>query len=52
MNADTHLDRQDITLGMTDGTKYTTRSTWGKEGDAMKLDVDRLTHPAWQGSHC
>ena len=34
---------------MTDGTKYKTRSTWGKEGDVLSLDIDPLTHPAWQG---
>ena len=34
---------------MTDGTEYKTRSTWGKEGDTLKLDVDPLTHPAWTG---
>ena len=36
---------------MTDGTSFATRSTWGKEGDTLKLEVDRLSHPAWtQGS--
>ena len=25
---------------MTDGTKYQTRSTWGKEGDTLHLDID------------
>ena len=34
---------------MTDGTKYETRSTWGKEGDVLQLDVDPKTHPAWVG---
>ncbi|PIR32006.1 MAG: 50S ribosomal protein L31 [Alphaproteobacteria bacterium CG11_big_fil_rev_8_21_14_0_20_44_7] len=37
---------------MTDGTEYETRSTWGKEGDTMRLDVDPKTHPAWnKGGH-
>ena len=36
---------------MTDGTEYKTRSTWGKEGDVLKLDVDPLTHPAWTGGN-
>ena len=26
-----------------------TRSTWGKEGDTMNLDIDPTTHPAWTG---
>ena len=25
---------------MTDGTKFETMSTWGKEGDTMSLDID------------
>ena len=36
---------------MTDGTEYKTRSTWGKPGDVLKLDVDPLTHPAWTGGN-
>lgn len=49
MKADTHPDYHTIKVVMTDGTSYETRSTWGKEGDEMRLDVDPLTHPAWQG---
>lgn len=49
MKADTHPDYHEITVVMTDGTEYKTRSTWGKEGDVMKLDIDCLSHPAWQG---
>jgi large subunit ribosomal protein L31 len=44
-----HPDYHTITVVMTDGTKYETRSTWGKEGDVMQLDVDPKTHPAWVG---
>ena len=25
---------------MTDGTEFETRSTWGKENDTLKLDID------------
>jgi large subunit ribosomal protein L31 len=25
------------------------KSTWGKEGDTMALDIDPLSHPAWTG---
>ena len=25
------------------------RSTWGKEGDTMSLDIDPTAHPAWTG---
>ena len=44
-----HPDYHTITVTMTDGTKYQTRSTWGKEGDNYILDVDPKTHPAWVG---
>ena len=44
-----HPDYHTITVVMTDGTKYQTRSTWGKEGDVLQLDVDPKTHPAWVG---
>ncbi len=44
-----HPDYHEITVVMTDGTEYKTHSTYGKEGDVLKLDVDPLTHPAWQG---
>lgn len=49
MKADIHPDYHEITVVMTDGTEYKTRSTFGKEGDVIKLDVDPLTHPAWKG---
>lgn len=49
MKAEIHPDYHEITVVMTDGTEYKTRSTWGKEGDVLKLDIDPLTHPAWQG---
>ena len=38
-----------ITVKMVDGTTYETRSTWGKEGDTLALDIDPKTHPAWTG---
>lgn len=44
-----HPDYHKIKVQMTDGTVFETRSTWGKEGDTMMLDVDPLTHPAWTG---
>ena len=34
---------------MTDGTKFETKSTWGKEGDTLKLDIDPKSHSAWTG---
>lgn len=44
-----HPNYHTITVVMTDGTSFTTRSTYGKEGDTLKLDIDPLTHPAWTG---
>lgn len=49
MKKDIHPDYHEITVVMTDGTEFVTRSTWGKAGDTLKLDVDPLTHPAWTG---
>jgi len=44
-----HPDYHIITVVMTDGSKYETYSTYGKEGDTLQLDVDPKTHPAWIG---
>lgn len=49
MKANTHPDYHEITIVMTNGTEYKSRSTYGKAGDVMRLDVDPLTHPAWLG---
>ena len=51
MKKDIHPDYHEITVRFTDGTTFTTRSTWGKEGDTLKLDIDPKTHPAWTGIH-
>lgn len=49
MKKDTHPDYHMITVAMTDGTTYQTRSTYGAEGDTLTLDIDPTTHPAWTG---
>ncbi|MDA0261291.1 MAG: 50S ribosomal protein L31 [Proteobacteria bacterium] len=49
MKKDIHPDYHEISVVMTDGTEFKTRSTWGKDGDIMKLDVDPKSHPAWTG---
>ena len=51
MKNDIHPDYHEITVVMTDGSTFQTRSTWGKEGDTMKLDIDSKSHPAWTGVH-
>lgn len=49
MKSGIHPDYHEINVVMTDGTTYKTRSTWGKAGDTLQLDVDSKTHPAWVG---
>ena len=44
-----HPDYHRITVKMTDGSEYSTRSTYGKEGDTLALDIDPKSHPAWTG---
>lgn len=51
MKKEIHPDYHEITVEMTDGTTYATRSTWGTPGATMKLDIDPKTHPAWTGVH-
>ncbi|MBI1235588.1 50S ribosomal protein L31 [Hyphobacterium indicum] len=49
MQKDIHPDYHMINVTMTNGTTFQTRSTWGKEGDTLNLDIDPTTHPAWTG---
>ena len=51
MKKNIHPDYHEITVVMTDGTKFNTKSTYGKSGDEIKLDIDPKTHPAWTGQH-
>lgn len=51
MKADTHPDYHTIKVQMTDGTVFETRSTWGKEGDTLVLEIDPTSHPAWTGGN-
>ena len=51
MKKDIHPDYHTIKVIMTDGTEYETRSTMGKEGDVLRLDIDPKSHPAWTGQH-
>ncbi len=44
-----HPDYHEIEVVMTDGTKFKTRSTWGKSSDTLKLEIDPKSHPAWTG---
>ena len=51
MKPDIHPEYHEITVVMTDGTEFKTRSTWGNEGDTLRLDIDPLSHPAWIGGN-
>ena len=51
MKKEIHPDYHEITIVMPDGSEFKTRSTWGQEGDVMKLEIDPKSHPAWTGEH-
>ena len=51
MKSGIHPEYHMITVKMTDGTEYQTRSTWGKEGDTLSLEIDPTSHPAWTGGN-
>ena len=49
MKKNIHPNYHKIKVVMTDGSHFETRSTWGKEGDTLKLDIDSKSHSAWVG---
>ncbi|MEM6679556.1 MAG: 50S ribosomal protein L31 [Pseudomonadota bacterium] len=49
MKAEIHPDYHTVTVTMTDGSTVEMRSTYGKEGDTLTLDIDPSSHPAWTG---
>tara|TARA_Y100000746_G_C15214751_1_gene330889 strand:- start:302 stop:529 length:228 start_codon:yes stop_codon:yes gene_type:complete len=49
MKKNIHPDYHDIEVVMTDGSSFKTRSTWGKESDKLKLEIDPKSHSAWTG---
>ena len=51
MKKDIHPDYHMIEVKMTDGSSYKTRSTYGKEGDTLTLEIDPTVHPAWTGGN-
>ena len=46
---DLHPDYHQVKVVMTDGSEFVTYSCYGREGDAIKLDIDPNSHPAWTG---
>jgi large subunit ribosomal protein L31 len=49
MKKEIHPNYHMITVVMTDGSTFQTRSTYGKPGDTLHLDIDPKSHPAWTG---
>ena len=49
MKSGIHPDYHMIKVQLTNGEVYETRSTYGKEGDTLQLDIDPSVHPAWTG---
>ena len=49
MKKNIHPNYHKIKVVMTDCTEFETRSTWGKENDTLKLDIDPKSHYAWTG---
>ena len=49
MKKNIHPDYHTISVEMTDGSKFQTKSTWGKENDNLKLEIDPKSHSAWTG---
>ena len=49
MKKNLHPNYHKIKVVMTDGSQFETRSTWGKEGETLKLDIDSKSHSAWTG---
>ena len=47
MKKNTHPNYHTIKVEMTDGTQFETKSTWGKEGEVLKLEIDPKSH--WHG---
>jgi large subunit ribosomal protein L31 len=51
MKQEGHPDYHFITVQMTDGTTFKTRSTYGEEGATLALEIDPKVHPAWTGGN-
>ena len=49
MKPNIHPDYHEITVVMTDGTEFKTKSCMGKAGDTLRLDIDPKSHAAWTG---
>jgi large subunit ribosomal protein L31 len=49
MKKNIHPNYHLIDVKLTDGTVVQMKSTWGKEGETLALEIDPSVHPAWTG---
>ncbi len=49
MKKEIHPEYHVIDVKLVDGTMVKMRSTYGKKGDSLALDIDPSVHPAWTG---
>ncbi len=49
MKKDIHPDYHFIDVKLLSGEIVKMRSTYGKDGDTLNLDIDPSAHPAWTG---
>ena len=49
MKKNIHPKYHKIKVEMTDGSQFETKSTWGSEGEVLKLEIDPNSHSAWTG---
>jgi large subunit ribosomal protein L31 len=49
MKKEIHPEYHVIDVKLVDGTMVKMRSTYGKAGDSLSLDIDPSVHPAWTG---
>ena len=49
MKKNLHPNYHEITVEMTDGSQFKTKSTWGSKGETLKLEIDPKSHSAWTG---
>ena len=42
MKKNLHPNYHNIKVEMTDGSQFETKSTWGAEGDILKLEIDPI----------
>jgi large subunit ribosomal protein L31 len=49
MQPNIHPNYHEVTIELTSGKNFKTRSSYGKPGAVIKLEIDPENHPAWTG---